>query len=207
MSRYLKPANAALVISVLALIGAVVVPAVAQMATTSVSKKERQLIRKIARLQANKLISKKAPRIARRQANKRITARAPSLNVNSALSAVNSQNAANADKVDGLDAGCPSGTVLVAGTCFETEKRPAANSLSAALEDCAGEGRYIATPAQLAALDAVIPLGSPSEYTSSIFVDSQFRVIGIDSIGGGLGYVNSLISFERPYRCVTGPVG
>jgi len=206
MSRYLKPANAALVISVLALIGAVVVPAVAQMATTSVSKKERQLIRKIARLQANKLISKKAPRIARRQANKRITARAPSLNVNSALSAVNSQNAANADKVDGLDAGCPSGTVLVAGTCFETERRAGPEDVFEALEDCADEGRYIATFAQLAALDAVIDLGGGQyEYTSNIYVNgATFMVIGIN---GSVIISGNDTDASIPYRCATGPVG
>jgi len=102
--------------------------------------------------------------------------RAPSLNVSSSPSAASSQNAANADKVDGLDVGCPSGTVLASGACFETQKRPASSSLSAAMSDCADEGRYSATLAQLVALQAVIFPGLGLEYTSSIFSDGGFKL-------------------------------
>jgi hypothetical protein len=203
MSRYLKPANAALVISILALIAAVVVPAVAQVATTSLSKKEKRLIRKLARRQANKLITKRAPHLSVKRAQTADTA-------NTAQNAVNSQNATNADKVDGFDVGCPGGTLLIAGICFETQNRPAASSLSAAIKDCADEGRYIATLTQLAALGEFVDLDH--EYTSSLYVDeAAFKVAAISrtntGLGISLGIANAAAERDHPYRCATGPVG
>ena len=126
--------------------------------------------------------------------------------MNSALSAVNSQNAANADKVDGLDVGCPAGTVLVAGTCFEIQRRAAALNVFEAMHNCGIEGRYIATPAQLVALDAVIDLGgSQGEYTSNFYVDSPFfMVLGIN---GNINISSYGTAASIPYRCATGPVG
>jgi hypothetical protein len=59
MSR-LKHPSPALVVSVLALVAAVVVPAVAQVATTALTKREKRVVKKIARTQANKQITRRA---------------------------------------------------------------------------------------------------------------------------------------------------
>lgn len=204
MFRRVKPANAALAISILALIAAVVVPAVAEVATTSLSKKEKRLIRKIARLQANRQITRRAPRLSVKQAQ-------AALNADAASSAVNSQNATNADKVDGLDVGCPSATVLVAGLCFEATRRAAATSYQAARSDCADEGRYLATADQLTALGLVQGgSGGPAyEYTSNLFIEGgKYVVIGIYvTANGEIVTVGFETPEDHPYRCVTGPVG
>ena len=68
MSR-IKQASPALVISILALIAALVVPALAQVATTALTKKEKRVVRKIANRQANKQITRRAPRLSVARAN------------------------------------------------------------------------------------------------------------------------------------------
>jgi len=87
MSR-IKQASPALAISIVALVASLVVPAIAQVATTALSKKEKKVVKKVARVQANK----------------RITKRAPNLNVNSAKTATSAGTASDADKLDGQDA-------------------------------------------------------------------------------------------------------
>jgi hypothetical protein len=110
MSR-IKRTSPALVISILALIAALVVPALAQVATTALTKKETRVVRKVARLQANKQITKRTPRIA----NSQITSRAPGLNVNSAETADNAStaNGVRPVKVDFTAASNSGQTVLL----------------------------------------------------------------------------------------------
>jgi hypothetical protein len=81
MSR-IKRTSPALVISILALIAALVVPALAQVATTALTKKEKRVVRKIAKGQANKQITRRASRLA----------------------VASARSAGNADKLDGQDA-------------------------------------------------------------------------------------------------------
>jgi hypothetical protein len=81
MSR-IKRMSPALVISILALIAALVVPALAQVATTALTKKEKRVVRKIAKGQANKQITRRA----------------------SGLAVASARSAGNADKLDGQDA-------------------------------------------------------------------------------------------------------
>jgi hypothetical protein len=107
MSR-IKNASPALVISILALVAALVVPAVAQVATKALSKREKRVVRNISTKQANKQINRRAPGIADNQ----ITSRAPGLSVASADNAANAQSAdtansattaADADQLGGLN--------------------------------------------------------------------------------------------------------
>ncbi|HEX6228698.1 MAG TPA: hypothetical protein VFZ41_04455, partial [Solirubrobacterales bacterium] len=100
------------------------------------------------------------------------------------------------------DASCPSGTVLVAGICFETARREDASTLLDAMKDCGDEGRYIATPGQLAAFEARHDL-TEFEYTSNVYVDSEFRVAGY----GDGNFLGTSLFNDLPYRCATGPVG
>ena len=99
MSR-IKRASPALVISILALIAALVVPALAQVATTALTKKEKRVVRKIARVQVKKL----APGLA--------VARA--------------RSAGNAEKVDGQDASdfTPAGEVHSPGRVVLNDPTP-----------------------------------------------------------------------------------
>jgi hypothetical protein len=60
MSRIKRP-SPALVVAILALVAALVVPAAAQVAITALTKKEKRVVRKISRVQANKQITRRAP--------------------------------------------------------------------------------------------------------------------------------------------------
>jgi hypothetical protein len=73
MSR-IKRTSPALVISILALIAALVVPALAQVATTALTKKEKRVVRKVAKFQANKQITRRAPGLSVGKANSANTA-------------------------------------------------------------------------------------------------------------------------------------
>jgi hypothetical protein len=95
MSR-IKRMSPALVVAILALVAALVVPAVAQVATKALSKREVRRVRHIARFQANRQITRRTPRIA----NNRITARAPGLSVDSAVNATSATNAESATSAD-----------------------------------------------------------------------------------------------------------
>jgi hypothetical protein len=99
MSR-IRNASPALVISIIALVAAVVVPAVAQVATKALSKRDKRVVTKISTRQANRQITRRTPGIA----DSRITNRAPGLSVASANTASSATIAGDADKVDGKDA-------------------------------------------------------------------------------------------------------
>jgi hypothetical protein len=115
MSR-IKQASPALVISIIALVAALVVPAVAQVATKALSKRDLRSVRRVARFQANRAVTRRAPRIAKFQANKQITNRAPGLDVNSANTANQADNATTANGVRPVkvDFTAPDGTIPLA---------------------------------------------------------------------------------------------
>jgi hypothetical protein len=73
MSR-IKRMSPALIVAILALIAALIVPAVAQVATKALTKREVFVVRKVSAFQANRLINRRVPRIARFQANRLIAA-------------------------------------------------------------------------------------------------------------------------------------
>lgn len=78
MSR-IKRMSPALVVAILALVSALVVPAMAQVATKALTKREVRVVRKVSAFHANRLINRRVPRIARFQANRQITRRAPAV--------------------------------------------------------------------------------------------------------------------------------
>jgi hypothetical protein len=134
MSR-IKRTSPALVISILALIAALVVPALAQVATTALTKKEKRVVRKIATFQANKRITARAPGLSVGQANSANTA-------NSANSADQANNATTANgvrpvKVSFAAASGGGPTVFLnqagltlQGQCFNNNATVAVNTLS-----------------------------------------------------------------------------
>jgi hypothetical protein len=90
--------------------------------------------------------------------------------VPSAAQATNAQtakSAANADKVDGHDAACPSGTRLFLGSCWDNSPRAAA-TVSAAEATCNGQGGALPPTHQLVAFSKVVTLGNTGEWSSEI---------------------------------------
>ena len=167
----------AILIAALALVAAVAGTAIAgPVATTSkLSKDETKKVKKIAKKKANKQIEKKAP----------------GLDVNSAT---------NADKVDGHDAACLAETTAIAGFCYDTAARAAAN-WKAASADCGDENASLPTVGEL--LLAIDELGiAGAEWTDNVIFATNGNLLGaavVDS--GGLAPVVNIAATEI-YRCV-----
>jgi hypothetical protein len=129
--------------------------------------------------------------------------------VPNAANAANAAAATNADTLDGKDSAafkvtCPSGTLLVGGSCIETAVRPDAG-YSDALNTCGDAGRLLASPAEVRALSRQpgITLAG-SEETDVMF--NNGGTFGTELMGesGSLTTSNDTTT-PRPFRCVTGP--
>ncbi len=152
--------SAAFVVAILALVAAVAGVAVAgPTATTSkLDKKEKQLVKKIAK----------------KQANKEITRRAPQLSVASAESAITAETAADANAVDGHGATCPGGTFLHAGACFDTSVRFSMSDWTGGAVACADAGGYLPSTSELMSIrdEPGIDLGGTN---NGHWSDSRFQ--------------------------------
>lgn len=114
----------------------------------------------------------------------------------------NSLTAADIDEST-LELTCPAGTANAAGTCMETTTR-AAKSLTAAMDECAAEGRRLPTPAEYEALTAQpgITLDGNGEQTTVYGAGTPIT----NAIATETGIsVSNDHSFPRPFRCAVGP--
>jgi hypothetical protein len=145
-------------------------------------------------------------------------------NATNATNATNAAHASNADKATSAgDAGtlagqppsayldrCPSGTVLVAGECFESTTRPPA-ALTTAMSNCAASGRRLPTGGELAAYGNAYGM-TAGEWADSLYFavvtmggSPKFEGMGYQFLqggGSGIGPVDETTLL--PYRCVTG---
>jgi hypothetical protein len=144
------------ILGVIALVAALAGTAVASDPTATTSALSKKKVKKIA--------------------NKRITKRAPDLAV---ASAVNADNATNADAVDGHSAVCPAGTFLHAGACFDSNERFDNIDWTGAAQACADAGGYLPIPSELLSIrnEPGINLGPPGDGS---WADARYQDAGVN---------------------------
>ena len=121
--------------------------------------------------------------------------------------------AANAQRLDGLDAGqlritCPSGLAYEAAVCIEPTARPA-QTYGAAVATCSVDGRRLPTHNELQALLArgAITVASGGEFTSNVAesraVAGQLDVVVVTDDTGAAAFVPAGgTTAPRAFRCV-----
>lgn len=124
-------------------------------------------------------------------------------------------NANTSRSTDGWSIGCPSGTVLGGGLCFETSSRSADDYFDAT-EICADLGSNIffgrgqvwelpsATQLRAADINGDIAIGDTAEWSSTgYFDDGTFAAISVATSGAVIhtNYANNL-----PFRCAALPL-
>ncbi len=132
-----------------------------------------------------------------------------------ATNATNATTATTAQSLQGLSPAqiaalskltCPADTKLVAGTCFETAQRPAAN-WETAVRTCAKAGRFLPNAAQLTTFDILGP-SNESEWTSELQYTSDLGyravVLNITTNGYSLNLV-AMGGAGQAYRCIVPP--
>jgi hypothetical protein len=80
----------------------------------------------------------------------------------------------NVNTVGNHSASCPSGTVLVRGTCFDSSSSGPVLGVEAAAEACAARGGWLPTTQELYAARGILNLGNGSG-THSQFTDSYYE--------------------------------
>ena len=73
--------------------------------------------------------------------------------------ASSTQSAQNANTIGGHSAGCPGGTTLIRGLCYDLALNSPVPGVKAAANACAAKGGYLPTPMQLFSIRNVINLG------------------------------------------------
>lgn len=136
----------------------------------------------------------------------------------SATTAATATSATNAEALQGMSPAqiaaaaklsCPTGTTLLAGTCFETTRRPAASWQEAA-RACGKAKRTLPDFTELAAYD-ITNNNLSMEWTANLQYYSAASEPGYRAIAMYFyenGYSISLLSWEsgtEPYRCVVPP--
>jgi hypothetical protein len=94
--------------------------------------------------------------------------------------------------LDDRQAGCPAGTILLGGTCFDRSLGGPVPGVAAAADTCAAKGGWLPNAMALRALRGALHLGSgnPPEYavTGDFFADSvgkdDYSAMAIDQSGG-----------------------
>jgi hypothetical protein len=96
-------------------------------------------------------------------------------------------SAAEADKVGGHSAACPSGAVLIRGLCFDSASSGPVAGVQVASDECREKGGYLPTPLELRSTRNVLDLGngvgSDNRYTDSILFESELKTIVLDDEG------------------------
>ncbi len=152
----------------------------------------------------------KVKKIARRQANKQITKRAADLSVAHAASADTASNADHATNADNVALHCPSGMRQTAGLCFEDSVRADA-SLEDALKTCAGAQRRLPTLAELAVVFENSGAPQPNQWVATQWTSSNPYGLGGGTLGEDssrnfiYGSGGATPSYKLPYRCVGSP--
>jgi hypothetical protein len=96
--------------------------------------------------------------------------------------AANAQLAAEAQKLDGHGASCPSGTTLIRGLCFDSVSNPVAHSVEEAAEACAAKGGFLPTPMQIYSARGILNLGTNLNPAQHQFTDALYGTVGSGSV-------------------------
>jgi hypothetical protein len=75
-------------------------------------------------------------------------------------SATSATQTGNAGTITGHAVGCPGGTTLIRGICFDSSSNPPVSSLLKARDGCAAKGGYLPTPLELFSARGVLNLGT-----------------------------------------------
>jgi hypothetical protein len=125
--------------------------------------------------------------------------------VPAATAAGAAQNAANADRLNGVSAAdlrvrCPGGTVPYAGACFEVGQRGATDWGSAALT-CARAGRRLPSVDELEVFGQVANVGFAGEEWTNDVVSAPAGNVITATASGGTDIANG--GTAHAYRCVS----
>jgi hypothetical protein len=86
-------------------------------------------------------------------------------------------SAGDANTVGGHAAACPTNTILIRGTCFDSKSNGEAPNLLAAADRCAAKNGYLPTPVELYEAREVLYLGSgigtEKQFTNSYYYDAS----------------------------------
>jgi hypothetical protein len=123
-------------------------------------------------------------------------------------------NAATSQSTDGWSLGCPTGTVLGGGLCFETAQRGTTNSVYTASETCAALGGGLLGRGQIWKLPDALELRAADQngdisvtgdtWTASVFYDGAYQTFRYDG-DGGIDPVPT-VGTTRGYRCAALPM-
>jgi hypothetical protein len=126
-------------------------------------------------------------------------------------------NATNAQTLGGISASqlsdaaklrCPSGTTLVVGVCFETERRPFTPLVVAETQGCPDDRRLPTEGEMIAFLRQTATALAQGEWVEPAYFDGENqRGTFVIYNPGGSGFVigTDLSGSKHPYRCVTMP--
>jgi hypothetical protein len=126
-----------------------------------------------------------------------------------AETALNAANAENAKRINGYEAGCRTGTVLFAGSCWQTAANSTAMTPANAASACANEGGELPDPLSLAAFSqqpgiSIAPGDEWSGDLTNVSGPNSYAVVTVLSTGE----VNfAAFNTTKRFRCVLPLVG
>ncbi len=126
-----------------------------------------------------------------------------------AETALRAATAENADRINGFEAGCESGTLLFAGACWQTLASATAMTPASAASSCANQGGELPDPLLLAAFSHVpgVGIAAGEEWTgviTNVSGPDLYAVVTVSSSGA----VSSEVSTKtKKFRCVLPLVG
>lgn len=120
-----------------------------------------------------------------------------------AQTALNAVNAVDAKTVNGHSVGCPPGTALFAGACWDSSPSSAVNAPTAARK-CAGRGGTLPEALQLAAFaeEPGVNLDPGDEWSSDIPVISGSNAYAVTIVTASSEVFRDLSTETHAYRCV-----
>jgi hypothetical protein len=121
-----------------------------------------------------------------------------------AETALNAANAVNAQKINGYEAGCRTGTVLFAGSCWQTVANSTAMPAANAADACANEGGELPDPLLLAAFSQQpgISIAPGDEWSSAITNVSGPGLYAVVTVSSAATVSSELGSKTKKFRCV-----
>lgn len=127
-------------------------------------------------------------------------------------SAVTAAQTGNAGTVTGHAAGCPGGTTLIRGICFDSSSNPPVSSLTKARDACAAKGGYLPTPLELFSARGVLNLGTgvgnDVQYTATYYDNTEVENSGKQNapstitVDGKGTLTEQSVDDEAEYTCV-----
>ncbi len=98
--------------------------------------------------------------------------------------------AESVEELANYEVGCPTGTTLLNGTCFDNEPRGPVGAVKSAADGCASDGGYLPAPLELYAGRNVLNLGSGvgknKRFTDEYYANtsgSNYKTLVIDGTG------------------------